>query len=146
MKLSKFLVFVPYCIRTFSLLLGSFLDAEQVLLQMSLIDKSIESGIICMHRLVQTAVMRRMSPQERQEIFSVLVNILATNLPDTYSADVGHQVSSWSRCERSLPHLESIVERNKDYKIFPDDNQPFAELLLRFCWYVRSTVSDERKS
>lgn len=89
-----------------------------------------------MHRLVQTAVIRRMTSEERQQIFSILVDILARNLPDTYSSDVGHQVASWERCERSLPHLESIVQKNAEFSIFPGDNQPFAELLLRFCWYL----------
>lgn len=103
---------------------------------MSLIDKSIESGTLCIHRLVQKAVLRRMDPEERQEVFSILVDILTANLPDTYSADVGHQVASWALCERSLPHLESIVARNAEFRIFTEGNQAFAELLLRSCWYV----------
>lgn len=101
---------------------------------MSLIDKSIESGIVCMHKLVQKDVIRRMSPKERQEIFSILVDILAANLPDTYNADVGHQIASWTQCERVISHLETIVTRERDYEIFQSDNQSFAEFLLRCCW------------
>ena len=112
------------------------MDAEQILLQISFIDKSVESGVIRMHRLVQTAVIRRMTSEERQQMFSILVEILGENLPDTYSPDIGHQVASWERCERSLSHLESIAQKNAEFSIIPGDNQPFAELLLRFCWYL----------
>ena len=86
------------------------------------------------HRLIQTAVIRRMSAEERREIFSILVEILLVNFPDTYSADVGHQAASWASCEKSLPHLQSLVRQNDVYSIFSKDNQSFAELLLRCSW------------
>ncbi|KAJ5173639.1 uncharacterized protein N7500_001570 [Penicillium coprophilum] len=113
-----------------------FLDAQEVLIQGALIDKSIESGIISMHRLVQRAVIRRMSVQERERIFSLAVTILAANFPDTYSADVGHQAASWALCERSLPHIESVVSKGAQFKLFEKGNQAFAELLLRCSWYL----------
>lgn len=88
-----------------------------------------------MHQLVQRAVIRRMSPEERRNIFSLTVAILSANFPDTYSTDIGHQIASWTYCERSLSHIESIVKKSEEFKIFEAENQSFAELLLRCSWY-----------
>jgi hypothetical protein len=90
------------------------LDAEDLLLQGALIDKSHENEILSMHRLVQTAVIRRRDPEERRDYFDSVVDILSPSFPDTYSTDVGHQVASWIRCERSLPHLENLIKQNKN--------------------------------
>lgn len=76
-----------------------------------------------------------MGIEEREKSFSLTVAILAANFPNTYSADVGYQVASWSHCQRSLPHIESIVKKSEDFKILESANQPFAELLLRCSWY-----------
>lgn len=107
-----------------------------MLLQGALIDKSSESGIISMHRLLQRAVIRRMSTEEREKIFLLAVDILSASFPDTYSADVGHQVASWNYCERSLPHMESIVRQSEHFRIVENGSQAFAELLLRCSWCV----------
>ena len=103
-------------------------------MQGALIDKSKDGGMMSMHRLIQTAVIRRMSRAEQQEALSVIVQMLLVNFPDTYSADVGHQVASWDSCEKSLPHLQSIIRQNEAHGIFSKDNQAFAELLLRCSW------------
>jgi hypothetical protein len=92
--------------------------------------------VLCIHRLVQTAVIRRMSNKEREAYFSAVVDILFPTFPDTYSADLGHQVASWTRCERSLPHLQHLVKQNEKFKVYAGNNQKFAELLLRCCWRV----------
>lgn len=88
-----------------------------------------------MHRLIQRDVIRRMTDEERDKIFSLVVAILSANFPDTYSADIGHQVASWTSCERSLPHIESIVKQSEHFNIIQNQSQPFAELLLRCSWY-----------
>ncbi|KAJ5092021.1 hypothetical protein NUU61_006891 [Penicillium alfredii] len=77
-----------------------------------------------------------MSVEERESLFSLTVAILSANFPDTYSADVGHQVASWTKCERSLPHIESMVRKSKEFRIFENESQSFAELLLRCSWYL----------
>lgn len=89
-----------------------------------------------MHRLIQRAVIRRMGVEEQEKIFSLVVAILSANFPDTYSADIGHQVASWTYCERSLPHIENVVKQSESFKIIKTVSQPFAELLLRCSWYV----------
>ncbi|CAG8147427.1 unnamed protein product [Penicillium nalgiovense] len=113
-----------------------FLDTQKELLQKSLIDKSSESGLISMHRLVQRAVIRRMSTEAREGTLLLAMAIVAANFPDTYSADVGHQVAFWNDCEKSLSHVGSIVNKCGEFKIFEEKNQRFAELLLRCSWYL----------
>lgn len=116
--------------------LSSFSNAEKSLLQMSFINKSIDNGTITMDKSVQEEVIACMTSEERREIFSIVVHILMVDLPDTYSADVGHQFTSWSKCERLLPHIESILEQNSKYCILHGANQEFAQLLLRSSWYA----------
>lgn len=77
-----------------------------------------------------------MCTEEREKIFSLAVDILSASFPDTYSADVGHQVASWNYCEKSLPHMESIVKQSEHFRVFENGSQAFAELLLRCSWYV----------
>ncbi|KAF9242219.1 hypothetical protein DTO006G1_6440 [Penicillium roqueforti] len=116
-----------------------FLDAQRDLLQRSLIDKSSESGVISMHRVVQRVVIRRMSDEERDKTFLLAIAIVSANFPDTYSADIGHQIASWNDCKKNLTHIESIVSKGTEFKIFEGENQPFAELLLRCSWYLYET-------
>ncbi|RAK81445.1 TPR-like protein [Aspergillus fijiensis CBS 313.89] len=111
------------------------LDAQKALLQGALMDKSSDTGIVSVHRLVQRAVIQRMSIEEREATFAVVVAILAANFPDTYNADLGHQVKSWTYCERSLPHIESLVKKSQHFKISEHKSQNFAELLLRCSWW-----------
>ncbi|RHZ68953.1 hypothetical protein CDV55_102531 [Aspergillus turcosus] len=112
------------------------LDAEELLLQAGLVQKSEENEVLSIHRLVQTAVIRRMSDKEREAYFGAVVDILFPTFPDTYSAELGHQVASWTRCERSLPRLQHLVKQNEGFKVYVGNNQKFAELLLRCCWYL----------
>ena len=105
-----------------------------MLLHGALIDKSTETGVLSMHRLIQRAVLRRLSIERREKICLLVVNILLANFPDTYSNDVGHQVASWIECERSLPHIESLVQQSEHFKVLVSASQSFAELLLRCSW------------
>ena len=105
-----------------------------MLLQEGLIDKSIETGIISIHRLIQRAIIRRMNLNEKERFFSLVVGMLASSFPDTFSADVGHQAASWTRCEEALPHIENLIKQSEQHHVFVKDNQPFAELLVRCCW------------
>ncbi len=109
-------------------------DAEGTLLQAALIDKSIEDGVISVHRLVQAAVMKRMSTEERTKYFDVAVRILRWGFPDTWSKDVGHQFQAWTKCEICLPHVDFLVKQAKQYDVNSTGLQLYGELLLRCSW------------
>ena len=112
------------------------LDAEETLLQVALINKNSNTGIISVHRLVQAAVMRRLSDEERSKCFSAVIEILTWGFPNTWSEDVGHQHQSWEISEKCLPHVLHLVQQKEQYRLAPNDPDIFAQLLLRCCWYL----------
>ena len=112
------------------------LDAEEELLQVALINKNSDTGILSVHRLIQAAVMRRLSAEERRDYFAAVVQILSWGFPDTWSQDVGHQHQSWETNEKCLPHVLHLAKQKEIYSIAPSDADNFAQLLLRCCWYL----------
>jgi hypothetical protein len=109
-------------------------DAEEVVLQAALIDKSNEDAVLSIHRLIQAAVMRRFAEQDKSKYFDVVVRILSWGFPDTWSQDVGHQFQAWTKCEKCLPHVDHLVKQAKRYKIRSQNAQLYGELLLRCSW------------
>ena len=95
-----------------------------------------------MPTFVQRAVICRMSAEQREGIFLLSIAILAANLPETYSTDIGHQVAFWTKCENILPHVESIMSKGAEFNIFQGENQQFAELLLRYSWCVQHIIPE----
>lgn len=112
------------------------LDAEEALLQVALINKNSDTGVLSVHRLVQAAVMRRLSGEERSKCFGAVIGILTWGFPDTWSKDVGHQHQSWETSEKCLPHVLHLVEQKEQHRLAPIDADIFAQLLLRCCWYL----------
>ena len=112
------------------------LDAEEALLQVALVDKNRDTGVLSVHRLIQAAVTRRLSGQERSKCFSAVIEILTWGFPDTWSKDVGHQHQSWETSEKCLPHVLHLVKQKEQYRLTPLDADVFAQLLLRCCWYL----------
>lgn len=114
--------------------LNSLLAAERSLIQRSLIDKSIQNGVIRMHKLIQKTIICRMLPKERQEVFSALVDILIAHIPKTHTVDLGQDISTWDQCESNLLHIETMLQWNSEYNIFPPTSQKLAELASRHDW------------
>ena len=112
------------------------LDAEQILLQLALINKDGETGVLSIHRLVQAAVMRRLTTEERAADFAIVTQFLTWGFPDTWSKDIGHQHQSWGKSEKCLPHVFHLVKQKDRYGIIPEYPNLFAQLLLRCCWYL----------
>ncbi|KAL8936576.1 MAG: hypothetical protein Q9216_004861 [Gyalolechia sp. 2 TL-2023] len=112
------------------------LDAEEALLQAALINKASDTGLLSIHRLIQAAVIRRLSSEEKATAFDIVVRLLCWVFPDTFSKDVGHQHQSWENSEKCLPHIDHIIKMKEDYKISLPDPQYYAEVLLRCSWYL----------
>ncbi|XXH00199.1 Protein ssh4 [Hypoxylon texense] len=111
-------------------------DAEQPLLQAALINKTMEQPVVTMHRLIQSAAFRRLPALDRPRYFDVAIHLLSRGFPDTWSKDVGHQISAWKKCEKCLPHIDHIAKLCKKHNIRPTNLQQYAELLLRCSWYL----------
>ena len=109
-------------------------DAEEVLLRVALIDKTMEDASLSVHRLVQAAVIRRCTKEDQSKYFDVVVRILSWGFPETWSEDVGHQFQAWAKCEMCLRHVNHLVKQAKRYKILSQNPQDYGELLLRCSW------------
>jgi len=112
------------------------LDAEDSLLRESLINKNNETGLLSIHRLIQAAVMRKLSAQDRNDYFDAVVAILKWGFPERWSEDLGHQHQHCKRCEMCLPHVDYLIRQKGEYKINPANPQSLAEFLLPCCWYL----------
>ncbi|KAL9022963.1 MAG: hypothetical protein Q9196_007450, partial [Gyalolechia fulgens] len=112
------------------------LDAEEALLQAALINKASDMGFISIHRLIQAAVIRKLSSEEKATTFDTIVRLLCWGFPNTFSKDVGHQHQSWENSEKCLHHIDHIIKKKEAYKISPPDPQYYAEVLLRCSWYL----------
>ncbi|KAJ9648289.1 hypothetical protein H2199_001142 [Coniosporium tulheliwenetii] len=90
-------------------------DAEEDLLQAALIEKNIDDATLSVHRLVQAAVIRRLTDQHKSKYFDVVVRIISWGFPDTWSEDIGHQFGAWTKCEKCLPHVDHLVKQAERY-------------------------------
>ncbi|KAI1138886.1 hypothetical protein F5Y05DRAFT_354227 [Hypoxylon sp. FL0543] len=122
-------------------------DAEQPLLQAALINKAMDRPLITVHRLIQSATIRRLPSRDRPRYFDVVVKLLSWGFPDTWSRDIGHQINAWEKCEKCLPHIAHLARVAKKHDVQPGSIQQYAELLLRCSWYLyeRETYDAARK-
>ncbi|MCJ1404908.1 hypothetical protein MMC11_008134 [Xylographa trunciseda] len=112
-----------------------FLDAKEILLRGALIER-FDDATISIHRLIQSAVLTRLSTEEKTKFSSYAVKLLLQGFPNTWETDVGHQFSAWKLCEMCLPHVNFLVSQVRKWKLMLVDPQSFADLVLRCCWYL----------
>ena len=108
------------------------------LLKAALVDRSGENATLTIHRLVQTAVMRRLSLEERLRYFDCVVTLLSNGFPNSWNKVTGHQFIAWEKCEQCLPHVNFLIMQSKKYHLHSSNPETFAELIFRCCWQVLS--------
>ncbi|RKK17490.1 hypothetical protein BFJ66_g1037 [Fusarium oxysporum f. sp. cepae] len=111
-------------------------DASEDLLRAALVNRASDLAILSVHRLVQSAVQKRLSESESIKYFDAVVHMLCWGFPDHSSTDIGHQIAAWTRCEKCLPHVSHLVQVTKYQGKSPGDRQKYANLLLRCSWYL----------
>lgn len=109
-------------------------DASEELLRAALVNRAAEDSALSIHRLVQSAVLRRIDDSEKTNYFDAIVQMLCWGFPDHGSKDIGHQIASWAQCEKYLAHLNHLLEVSKRPGMRPGDQQKYAELLMRCGW------------
>ena len=105
----------------------------------SMISRLSSSKSVSMHRLVQFAVLSRLSTQDRILNFDLAVNILYFDFPNTWQqrgAHQGHGWSSWETCSAILPHVGRLMQVFDKYGIKPTRPEMWAELVFRTGTYV----------
>ncbi|TLD07289.1 hypothetical protein PgNI_10309 [Pyricularia grisea] len=111
-------------------------DASEELMRAALVQRAAQSSDLSMHRLVQSAVRKRLEKSTTAKLFDVVVHMLCWGFPDHSSVDIGHQISAWARCENCLPHVDHLVGLARSSGIAALDRQKYADLLLRSGWYL----------
>ena len=112
----------------------SFLDAQEILLRAALIDRSSEEETLSVHRLIQTAVMNRLDLEEQVTYFDRCIKMLSNSFPNTWNAVTSHQFSNWSKYEKCLPHVMSLMRLSQKHNLPAGDPKLYAELVLRCSW------------
>ncbi|KGO70255.1 Tetratricopeptide-like helical [Penicillium italicum] len=114
-----------------------FLDVEEKLLELALIQKAPESGSISLHRLVQTEFEYHLSVEERRQSFINTSKLLFDVFPRSYTGQ--RVLDNWDTCQLYIPH---VIRLNEHY-LKQDKNlskyQPCAEFvkLMAFgAWYL----------
>ncbi|KAG9233173.1 hypothetical protein BJ875DRAFT_505544 [Amylocarpus encephaloides] len=92
-------------------------DAEESLFHVALSDQNTEHAVISVHRFIHASAMRRLSEQERNHYFDIIVRMLSWGFPDTWSEDVGHQFQAWRRSDKCLHHINHLINQAKRYRI-----------------------------
>ncbi|KAJ9669237.1 hypothetical protein H2201_000589 [Coniosporium apollinis] len=105
-------------------------DAEEDLLQAALIEKNIDDATLSVHRLVQAAVIRRLTDQHKSKYFDVVVRIISWGFPDTWSEDIGHQFGAWTKCEKCLPHVDHLVKQAESWYLYERECYDVARKLV----------------
>ncbi|KAF4445734.1 tetratricopeptide repeat-containing [Fusarium austroafricanum] len=72
-------------------------DASEDLLRAALVNRASDLAILSIHRLVQSAVQKRLSESENIKYFDAVVHMLCWGFPDHSSTDIGHQIAAWAR-------------------------------------------------
>ncbi|KAI0113624.1 P-loop containing nucleoside triphosphate hydrolase protein [Nemania sp. FL0031] len=115
-------------------------DAAEELLQVALINRVRESADFTVHRLIQSTTMKRLKEPDTSKYFGYVVSMLCWGFPDHSKYDIGHQVSTWGRCEKCLPHVRHLVEVVKRYPKgvahITSDQTEYSDLLIRCSWYL----------
>ncbi|KAF8533574.1 hypothetical protein BDD12DRAFT_897322 [Trichophaea hybrida] len=114
-----------------------FIDAKEVLLRAALIERSPETELLSVHRLVQIAVIDLLSTAEREKSFNYVIDILSEAFPSSWTNDTaGYVFEAWETCEKCIHHVYALAARARSFKLQPKGKEKFAELLSRAAWYL----------
>lgn len=108
---------------------------------MALIEKNVENKTLSAHRLIQSAVMRRLSGDDRTSYFDAVVQMLHYGFGDSWEKETGNlfkawKEDAWTRQEHCLPHVVQLVEISKRYEVHVGSVQKYGQLLYRCTGYV----------
>lgn len=101
-----------------------------------MIERDTTNAALSMHRLMQAAVIRRLSEVERTRMVDTAVTLLGHGFPNTWNTVTDHQFTAWSQCEIRVAHVRAIASKIEAYQISVQHPRALAELDFRFAWYV----------
>ncbi|KAK0102761.1 hypothetical protein ONS95_006358 [Cadophora gregata] len=105
-----------------------FSSALTKLITKALIKRDKSSGVITVHRLIQTQFRYYLSPAQRQEAFNNTVKLISSVLPETDS-DKGQLYDTWESYNRYLQHVLQLRD------IFEEERRASTSFMapVKFC-------------
>lgn len=120
-------------------MLRSVWDALDPLLELALIKRDKETGVIALHRLVQVQFQFYMSDTQRQSAFANASYLVDRRFPSRPRSS--HQMYDvWKPCRLYLPHVQSLMRaywKSETVKYKSRPTKEFCDLLTRCGRYVR---------
>ncbi|KAI0387825.1 tpr repeat-containing protein [Hypomontagnella monticulosa] len=116
-----------------------FGDAVMELIRASLVSRLASSKSLSLHRLVKFATLSKISSEEKRFYFENIVRILSYDFPNTWNkrgSYQGHGYQSWETCSAVLPHVGSLMEAMKEFKIEVSEPEDWAGLVFRSGTYL----------
>lgn len=116
-----------------------FGDAVMELTKASLVSCLAASKSLSMHRLVKFATMSKISASDKVFYFDKIIKMLSYDFPNTWNRRgprQGHGFQSWEACSAILPHVSSLMDLSKEFKIDTPQPEDWAELVFRSGTYL----------
>lgn len=113
----------------------TFYDARKELLRSSLIRRNDQTGEFWVHRVVKHAVMAKLTPEHRLQVFTSVISRIASKWPAALGA---HDPTLWNEMESLYPHVVSLTDIYKKYlrESWLDNHIDLAKLILRATWFA----------
>lgn len=89
---------------------------------------------LSIHRLVQQAVLDRLSSEQKVYYLDNVINMLFHDFPNTWNgtdASQGHGYKSWAQCGAVLSHVSWIMALTTQHELEPSNPDMWAELIFR---------------
>jgi hypothetical protein len=87
-----------------------------------------------MHRLVQFAILERLTADETTFFFDTAYELLFYDFPNTWDErdnNQGHGFQSWETCSAIVPHVNRLMKIKAQYNVNITELEVFAELIFR---------------
>ncbi|KAF2133133.1 hypothetical protein P153DRAFT_353544 [Dothidotthia symphoricarpi CBS 119687] len=110
---------------------SSLHEALQELLKYSLVIRSPTSATYGIHRIVQDAVRKQMSPIYSRDVYNTCVLLLSAQWP-FHTFTWRHGISRWPQCEELFPHI--IRLRRHSSNIHTDEYHLYGAFLYARLW------------
>lgn len=113
---------------------GSYEEAEEQLLYLSLIKINQDTEVISIHRLTQEAFYFEMNEEQRRDAFELAYRLVCDAFPKRRMGR--HMYEDWGVCEQLIHHVVALQDKYEDLRQRGYDNQDegLASLMADAAW------------
>lgn len=106
----------------------------------SLVDRTVGSGSLSLHRILQDSVAHSFDTSTRSRSFNRVLFFLNGRFP--VQQDGGQLFEWWCQCEEYVPHIVSAVRFYKKYRQHLGPPIMLAEIIRRCAWYFAYKIKN----